>query len=409
MSQRLSIKKKRTWETFQKDRLEKMSDTIICHCILAKTRFDEFLYSEYNGLDTEKFIVHIKSLNEDERYDELFSILQGWIDWVSNTFNLNSASTRQIFSRLNKFLWYCRIKITSNDIKDEIEWPEVIQEERYAPSEDEFVQIVSGLSWRNKGFCIGLSCPGLRPVELMGTQKKHYTFVNGRWMVEVPYYLTKKRVSRTAGFTKEFNPFITKLLKERDEDDFVWTKRKQIPQKFFDKYSHLKQDKARIKAIKRFATDMLVTVRRSLNRELEKLGLDMRYESTRDHKITLYSFRARFVTRALKVLDGDIVHAIVGHGAYLQTYQRRTLEEKAELIDEVESEVMIFDQTKNKEKIVKLKEANIKLEEKMNTITDLESKVEAILKRSNMPAMRISDLSETIKKILRENPELLKT
>ena len=115
---------------------------------------------------------------------------------------------------------------------------------------------------------------------------------------------------------------------------------------------------------------MLVTVRRSFNRVLEKLGLDMRYESTREHKITLYSFRARFVTRALKVLDGDTVHAIVGHGAYLQTYQRRTLEEKAELIDEVESEVMIFDQSKNKEKIKKLKDANIKLEEKMDAIND---------------------------------------
>ena len=302
---------------------------------------------------------------------------------------------------------YCRIKITPNDIKDEIDWPEVIQEEKYAPSEDEFIQIVSGLSWRNQGFCIGLSCPGPRPVELMGTQKKHYKFVNNRWMVEIPYYLTKKRTSRTVGFSKEFNPFISKLFKEREDEDFVWTKQKQIPQKFFDRYSHLKQDKARIKAIKKFATDMLVTVRRSFNRVLDKLGLDMRYESTREHKITLYSFRARFVTRALKVLDGDTVHAIVGHGAYLQTYQRRTLEEKAELIDEVESEVMIFDQTKNKEKIKKLKDANIKLEEKIDAINDLKSEVEAIQKRSNMPTMRISDLSESIKKILRENPDLL--
>jgi|APSaa5957512535_1039671.scaffolds.fasta_scaffold58972_1 integrase len=355
MSQKMSLKKPRNWETFEKERLEKMSDSIIHACTLAKARFDEFLYSNYDGMSTEKFIVHIRSLDEDERDDELFQVLQSWVDWLSDTFDLNSASTRQAFSRLNKFLWYCRIKISSNDIKDEIEWPEDIQEERYAPTDDEFSQIVSNLGWRNRGFCIGLSCPGMRPVELMGTQKKHYSFVNGRWMIEIPYYLTKKRISRTTGFSKEFNPFITKLLKERSDEDFVWTKRRQVPESFFQKYSHLKDEKAKIKAIKRFATDMLTVVRISFNRKLKTLGLDMKYESTGEHKITFYSFRGRFVTRALKILDGDVVHAIVGHGAYLQTYQRRTIQEKAELIDVIESDIMIGDSARKKAQIEKMK------------------------------------------------------
>ena len=410
MSQKLTLKKPRTWETFQKDRLEKMSDSIINACTLAKSRFDEFLYSEYDGLDTEKFITHIRSLPEDDRDDELFSVLQSWVDWISDTFELNQASTKQSFSRLHKYLWYRRIKISPHDIKDEIDWPELIQEEKYAPSEDEFIKIISGMMWRNQGFCIGLSSVGMRPVEQMGTQNKHYTLLpNGKYKLEIPYYLTKKRISRTVIFSREYTQYISRLLKERPEDDdFIWTKRKNIPQSFFNKYSHLKKEKAEIKAIKRFATDMLSVIRKSLKVILKNLELDMRYKSTGEYKITLTSLRARFITKALKILDGDVVHAIVGHGAYLQTYQRRTDEDKAELFEEVESEIMIFDQTKNKEKIKKLKDANIKLEEKIDAINDLESKVEAIQKRSNMPTMKISDLSETIKKILRENPELLK-
>ena len=342
MSQRLSLKKQRTWETFQKDRLEKMSDSIINACVLAKARFDEFLYSEYDGLDSEKFVNHIQSLSDDDRDDELFAVLQSWIDWLTGNFNLNHGSTKQYFSRLNKYLWYRRIKITSHDIKDELEWPDEIQEEKYAPSEDEFSKIVNSLIWRNQGYCIGLASGCMRPVELMGTQKKHYTLIsNGKYKLEIPYYLTKKRISRTVFFSKEFTPYISRLLKERKDEDFVWTKRKQVPQSFFDKYSHLKQDKAKIKAIKRFATDMLGVIRTSLNRKLKDLGLDMKYESTSEHKITLYSFRARFITKALKILDGDVVHAIAGHGAYLQTYQRRTDEEKLELFEKVESEITI--------------------------------------------------------------------
>ena len=115
---------------------------------------------------------------------------------------------------------------------------------------------------------------------------------------------------------------------------------------------------------------MLATLRISLNLVLNKLGLDMKYLATGEHKITLYSFRARFITKALKVLDGDVVHALVGHGAYLQTYQRRTDEEKLELFVEVAPYILLFDQTKNKEKIRKLQEANQKIGELQEKLTE---------------------------------------
>lgn len=370
MSQKLSLKKQRTWDTFKTDRLDKMSDSIISACTLAKTRFDDFLYAEYNKLDTDKFIIHILSLPEDEREDDLFAILQGFIDWLSEKFDLSHGSVKQSFSRLNKYLWYKKIKVTAHDIKEELEWPELIQEEKYAPSEDEFISIVSALNWKNRGFCITQSGTGKRPVELMGTQKKHYTLINNQYKIEIPYYLTKKRISRTVFASIEATPYITQLLKDIEPEEFVWTKRKTIPQSFFNKYSHLKSEKAKIKAIKTFATYMLATLRISLNLVLNKLGLDMKYLATGEHKITLYSFRARFITKALKVLDGDVVHAIVGHGAYLQTYQRRTDEEKLELFVEVAPYILLFDQTKNKEKIRKLQEANKKVGELEDKLTE---------------------------------------
>ena len=382
MSQKLSLKKKRTWETFQKDRLDKMSDSIISACTLSKKRFDEFLYAEYDRLDTDKFIVHIQSLPEEDREDELYPILQGFIDSLSDKFDLSHGSVKQSFSRLNKYLWYKKIKITAHDIKEELEWPEHIQEEKYAPSESQFISIITELNWKNRGFTLLLSSTGLRPVELMGTQKKHYTLIDGRYKIEIPYYLTKKRISRTVFASTEATPFITKLLAEITGEQFVWTKRRDIPQSFFKKYSHLKPEKAKIKAIKTFATYMLFTVRISLNLVLENLGLDMKYESTGEHKITLYSLRARFITRALKVLDGDVVHAIVGHGAYIQTYQRRTDEEKMDLFIDVESEILIFDQSKNTKKIKRLTEANKMLTLKDERLTKVEDMLTEIVEKN---------------------------
>jgi len=354
---KLKLRKTRTWETFKKERLEKMSDSIIYHCGLSKTRFDDFLYSEYDKMDTDKFITHIQSLPEDEREDDLFPILQGFIDHLSDHYDLSHGSVKQGFSRLNKYLWYMKIKITDHDIKEELEWPEQIQEEKYAPSEAEISSIVVELNWKNRGFVITQSSNGQRPVELMGTQKKHYTLINGQYKIEIPYYLTKKKISRTVFASIEATPYIKKLLKDLEPEEFVWTKRKVLPQSYLNKYSHLKSEKAKIKAIKSFATQMLASLRISFNLVLEKLELDMRYESTAEHKITLYTFRARFITRALKVLDSDVVHAMVGHGAYLQTYQRRTDEEKQELSIEVAPYILIFDQNKNLEKIRNLEKS----------------------------------------------------
>lgn len=411
MSQRLLLKKQRTWETFQKDRLEKMSDTIISQCILSKSRLDEFLYSEYDGLDTEKFILHIKSLPDDDRDDELFSILQGWLDWIVHKFNLNHGSAKNYFSRLNKYLWYRRIKITSHDIKDELEWPEDIREELYAPSDEEFSKIVYSLSWRNQGYCIGLASGCMRPVELMGTQKKHYTLMpNGKFKLEIPYYLTKKRISRTIFFSKEFTPYVAKRLKKLEDENFVWTYRKELPQSFLNRYSHLKEVKAKIKAIKRFATDMTIVVRKSFNRKLEDLELDMRYEATGHHKITLYSFRARFITKALKILDGDIVHAIAGHGAYLQTYQRRTDLEKLELFEEVEHVILVDTVARKQAELEKEKSKNHKLEAEIEKRKDVEIRLEqleaekdAILKvaleKEDKGKSKNSELEERVKKM----------
>lgn len=360
--QSLKLQKPRTWESFESERLEKLSDSWITTCTLAKTRFDEFLYSEF-GLDTDRFIKHIKSLSNDKHDAELFEVLQSWIDWMDNSFNVTPASIRSILSGLNKYFRYHRIKITKEDFKEELDYPESVNEEKYALSLDEIQLILPNLSWRNRGFCIGLNSAGLRPVELMGTQKKHYTLIKGKIKLEIPWYLTKKRMSRTVFFSKEINPYLLPILKKlQNDDDFVWTKKTQISASVIKKYSHLKKDKAFAKSVKRFATTMLVSLRNSFKKVLTHLNLDMKYDVTGWNKINLYCFRGRFFTKALKIHNEDTAHALIGHGAYLQQYQRRTDLEKLELFEELESELLIDDSLKKQFELDKITKEKSELE-----------------------------------------------
>lgn len=75
----------------------------------------------------------------------------------------------------------------------------------------------------------------------------------------------------------------------------------------------------------------------AFTRYRQRTGLIQKYESTNRHHISLHSFRSYFFTRARRVHDADIAHAMVGHTTYLDMYDRKDDEEKLELYIKVES------------------------------------------------------------------------
>ena len=76
-----------------------------------------------------------------------------------------------------------------------------------------------------------------------------------------------------------------------------------------------------------------------------------------------------------------MAHAMIGHSNYLDQYQRLNNEEKEERYEEVEPSILIFDQSKNKEKIHKLKEANKKFSDQQKQIDDNKIKLEKMEKK----------------------------
>ncbi len=259
---------------------------------------------------------------------------------------------------------------------EELEWPQKVQEERYALSHEQMLTIIPEMPWKYQAFCIGMASAGTRPQELMGTQKKHYAIIGNKIKLEIPGYLTKKRISRTVFFSSEINKYLISMLKKLEDDDFVWTKKKRIPQSITDRYTSIKKkDKSWVRSVIRFIHDTLRSLMDVFNRVLTKVGLDMRYESTGYHKINLYCFRGSFFTKALRIHNEDTAHAMIGHGAYLQQYQRRTDEEKLELFEELENELLIFDLTKKDQQIKKLKEANTKLSDQAEEIKEQNKRI----------------------------------
>jgi len=153
-------------------------------------------------------------------------------------------------------------------------------------------------------------------------------------------------MDREIFFSVECNSYLKTILDRHDDDETVFTKNPIL---------------ANARSIE---GDIL-------NGYVSKLGMDQKFDVTGYNKINLYCFRGYFFTKAIRVFNEDIAHSMIGHGAYQQVYQRRTREEKEELFVELEPEILIFDQTKNKERIKQLREANEKFTAQQQQIDDM--------------------------------------
>ena len=247
---------------------------------------------------------------------------------------------------------YYKIKIDFNDV---IEFPQNVHEERYSISIEEIRQILDVSKFKQKGYYLCLISSGSRPVEILGLRKKDFFWTGTKFRAHIPAYLTKKKISRTIFFSLECNSYLNTLLKKHEDDQTIFTKNPIL------KNARTSEDSI-------------------LHKRLIKLGMDYKFETTGYFKINLYCFRGYFFTKAIRVFNEDIAHSMIGHGAYLQQYQRRNDLEKEELYDELESELLIYDQNKNTNKIRRLEEANTKLTIQYDQIQKQETRIKNLEK-----------------------------
>lgn len=325
------LRKIKNWENFMK-KWQGLSPARLEGIEIANRQFNNYCTNTY-GKNREEIIDYIKSFDDEDQRDEMITdLVQEWIHHL-HTHNVVSVIRVKI-SGLNKYLKYKKIGIDSK----ELVYPQALYEEPHAISLDEILTIFKVSKYHKIAYYLCLISTGARPIEITGLRKRDIT-----WNTEyncytalIPAYLTKKKIARTIKFSRECTTYITNLLgKALTNDSQVFSKNTNL------KYARSNEDKV-------FKT------------YCEKVGFDDKFETTGRMKINLYCFRAYFFTHALDALSDskDMAHALVGHGAYLQQYQRRTLNEKIELWDQVESSVAIFDLTKKNLEIKKLKEAN---------------------------------------------------
>jgi len=281
-------------------------------------------------------ISHLNNLPEKEKEDRLFQILQDWINYLDSK---GITAIRTYFSGLNRYLRYHRIKLTKEDIKEELTFPRKIEEERYALTLEDIHKIFKVAKYKMQGIYLAMLTSGMRPSEAVSLRKKHFKFLpeNSKYMITIPAKATKLKRERTVFTSREVTPYISKAIKGRSDNDLIWSKNE-------------------------IAKNAVSNAGGVFSNYCEKVGLDERFETTGSHKVNLYCFRAYFFTKAARLHGEEYAHKLIGHTGYLPQYDRKSLEEKLEMYEELEPELFVFDMTKKDEKIKQLTQANTEID-----------------------------------------------
>lgn len=300
--QKIANRPKRTREIFQ----------------IVQKSFNQFCQEYYEGRTSKELFEELHVLNDSERQDAIFDILQNWIDWNYKK-DVMTSTLKVYFSKLKVIFHHEGFRIHPQDIKDNLIWQKKIREELHALQMSEIRQILAVAKPQKRALYLAQLSTGARPGEMLQAKKQDFDLSNSRIKITIHPESTKTRSGRSVYLTKEAATHVLPILKRKKDDERVFGKHKDP----------LIAEKSESKTFSRYC---------------DVAGFTERYHSNNYRKITLYSFRSFFFGKCADVHREGYAHRMIGHGGYLPQYDRMSDEKKIKWFLDVEPELTV-DQT----------------------------------------------------------------
>ena len=329
---------KRTSKSFQERISTKPKNTQVS-INTALNNFDAFCQELFQRGKDEV----IKEFLKAER-TAVYDTLQEWINWNLKK-GKNPSSLKTWFSSINTYLYYNGLELSQRDVKENLDFPKIQEEERHPLSAEEIKKILGEVNYHYKSIILAQASSLMREGELLQIRKKHLALEKSRIIIHLPPQITKLKRARTTFLSTEASKFIRTKINKLDDNDLVWSKTENL-----DSACH--------------------SYEAALKRACEKTGLDMTYETNGRRKITTHSFRAFGITKFSRK-DPNYAKMLAGQKGYLLQYDRMTEEEKLEKYAEFEPELLVFDESRKNAEITKLKKEKSELEEYKRKVEEL--------------------------------------
>lgn len=305
---------KRTRQSFE-ERISVYDPKTVVNYKFVLNNFENYCMEKYDKID----------ITSDLKGELVWDVLQGWISWA----DVHPRTILNWFSSIKRYLHYRGIKLDPMDIKENLIFPKILQEEYYPLQIEEITNILQNVRIKTKRLHLCQLSSLMRIGELVQIRKKDL-ILDKRIIVKIPPSISKFGRGRTTFFSSEAGQLLMPHLKKLNDNDLV------------------------------FGTNVNpqhseIICGSTLRRILDKLGLNMRYETNNRYKINTHSFRAYGITKISRH-DPNFAKMLAGQKGYLiMEYDRMTDKEKLELYIKYENDLLIFDkQPKPDERMKKM-------------------------------------------------------
>ena len=287
------------------------------------SRFDRYCKSKYKESEHE-ILSQLMKQSQDERIVNACDVLQLFVSDLNKS--ISPATIPAYLSHVLGYFNYRGVKLTSLD-KKSIRFPKIIREEKYPLSKDDIKLILDNCSYKRKTLYLVLASSGMRIGETVQLRKKDFDTSGNRIIIKIPAKFTKGKKARRTLVSLEAKPYLMKRLNEIEENDIVFGT----------------------------GSTSIVTEAKMLNYATKKAFPKMERYDSGHRKITLHSFRAFFITQAVRTVGESFAHTLAGQEGYLKVYKR--YDNEAILEDYLKLEPSLFiindyglsEQTKDKE------------------------------------------------------------
>ena len=275
--------------------------------------FSEFCQAKFQESD-EEIISELMKQSQEERITNGIDLLQFFINHLTKT--VRPITIKNYVPQVNGYFNYRGIKLSPLDMKA-IRYPQEIREEKYPLSKEEIKLILDNSSYKRKMLYLVLASSGMRIGETVQLRKKDFDASGKRIVINIPARITKGKRSRRTLVSLEAKPYLMKRLNEIEDNNLVFgTNKKENPI-----LSEVTEEATFLKIIDRIFPNL------------------ERYESGR-RKISLHSFRAFFITQAVRTVSDSFAHTLAGQEGYLKVYKR--YDKEALLEDYLKLEPALF-------------------------------------------------------------------
>lgn len=250
---------------------------------------------------------------KNTRGRDVYSLLDGYADWMVNDCRFAPNSLRNHLSVVKKFLNLNNLEVSNERMRAKVELPRYYAVTRdRAPSPEELKRVIMHTEVRGKALITMLASSGMRIGELLSLRVKDIDFAKKPTTVYLRAEVTKDRQARYCFMSDEAATFLKEFLGQRIQDPGSYV---------FPTSTRGRAHKTGNEPMTYWNADEI------FSRALRASSLEEKDDNGRD-VIHIHSLRKFFFSQLVPVLGRDVVEALMGHKAFLDSSYRRFTEKQ---------------------------------------------------------------------------------